>query len=68
MARKTRSPRDIAPIRTELDLPGLYEELSPPWKDGSVDPMPPADWDPAVFGARKRPHGHKPKNDPGRAK
>jgi hypothetical protein len=56
MTRKIRSLQEVPPIRAEVDIAGLYEELSPPWRDGSADPTPPVDWDQAIFGDRRRPH------------
>ena len=67
MARKIRFPRKVLLARTETDaLRDHYEELSPPWSLGSVDYRTAFDWDPAVFGARKRPHAHGSKRDPRR--
>jgi len=65
MAREIRSPREVPSTRTEIDaLVDLYEESLPPWILGSVDPTPPADWDPAIFGIPKHPHVHRLKHDP----
>jgi hypothetical protein len=64
MAHKVRSPSKVPSTPTEIDaLRDLYEELSPPWTLGSVDYRTPFDWDPAVFGTRKRPHVHQLKHD-----
>ena len=54
MPRKIRSLQEAPPIRAEIDLVGLYEELSPPWMVGSADPMSPAGWDRAIFVHRGR--------------
>jgi len=54
MTRKIRSRQGVAPIRAEVEIVRLYEELSPPWRLGSADPTPPVDWDQAIFGDRKR--------------
>jgi hypothetical protein len=66
MTRKIRSIQAIPPIRAEVDVVGLYEELSPPWRDGSTDPTRPVDWDRAILGDRKRHYVasvHGPKRD-----
>ena len=54
MTRKIRSRQELLPIRVEVEIVGLYEELSPPWRLGSADPTPSVDWDRAIFGDRKR--------------
>ncbi len=66
MRRKTRSLQEVPPIRAEIDIVGLYEELSPPWRVGSADPTPPVDWDQAIFSDRKPPRVasvHRPKHE-----
>jgi hypothetical protein len=65
MARKIRFPRKPVSNQTEIDaLRDLYEELSPPWTLGSADYRTPFDWDPVIFGARRRPHAHRAKHHP----
>jgi hypothetical protein len=54
MTRNIRSGQEVPPIRAEVEIVGLYEELSPPWRLGSADPTPPVDWDRAIFGDRNR--------------
>ena len=54
MTRKIRSLQKVPPLRAEIDLVGLYDELSPPWMVGSADPISPVDWDQAIFGDRRR--------------
>ena len=66
MTRKSRSRQEVPPIRAEVEIVRLYEELSPPWRLGSADPTPPVDWDQAIFGDRKRPYVatvHRPKHN-----
>jgi hypothetical protein len=40
MTRKSRSRQEVPPIRVEVEIVRLYEELSPPWRLGSADPTP----------------------------
>ena len=66
MPRRNRSVRKGAPTRTDVDRLELYEELTPPWRLGSADPIAPAEWDRSVFGDRKHPYavrGHREKVD-----
>ncbi len=66
MTRKIRSVQEVPPFRAEVEIAGLYEELSPPWRIGSADPTPPVDWGQAIFGDPRRPYvarGHRPKHD-----
>ena len=52
MARKHRSLRHVNPRAAEIDILGLYEELSPLWRLGSTEPEP-AEWSWVIFGALK---------------
>ena len=55
MTRKIRSLQRVPPIRTQVDIVSLYDELAPPWRLGSAAPQ--VEWDRAIFGDRKRSHG-----------
>ena len=40
MTRKIRFRQEVHPIRAEVEIVRLSEELSPPWRLGSADPTP----------------------------
>jgi hypothetical protein len=43
MTRKTRCRQEVHPIRAEVEIVGLHEELSRPRRLGSADPTPQVD-------------------------
>lgn len=65
MAHKIRSLHKGSPKPAEIDVVGVYDELSPAWKLGSLDPTVP-EWSPAIFGERKHHPAesvHRPRHD-----